>query len=578
MTLGMVMAALAASGALVAAPAGAAAGCVAGFSDQGGGVCSLDLVPTRSVVSVTVPTGVTAMTFDVRGAAGGTSTTFWNGNGSPGGKGGREVATVPVTPGDTLQLVVGEAGTNDSASGSWGGGGTAASSSGGGGGGGSFVFDSAGSPLVVAGGGGGGGFDYNVDNSYATYYATQRAPGGDGAGAGTATDGQSVSFKLDTTYNPPQHFAPGGGHGATSSGPGAGGHSLITPNFIFGQADGASGAGPASGPVPVTSDPLTLDAALGAGGEVHGWAGGGGGGYFGGGAGGTIQADLEGGGGGGGAGFVSAGATSAASSTGVTSGDGSIRASYTVPSGGGGGGQAGAITSFSPTSGGPGTVVTISATGLGTPTKVRFNGLAAQAVTSSGGTITATVPPGATTGRISVSTVAGTVTSTGSFTVLAPPTITGFSPTTASAGMSVTVTGANLASATSVKVGGLWVSPSSTSTGSLVVTVPAGAATKQGISVQGPGGVASTTLKLAIVPVPLLSSASPTTASVGTKVTLLGSGLKKATSVTVGGVAATFKLSGSTKVVVTIPAGATTGAVAVTTAGGTAVGPILTIV
>ena len=82
---------------LTASSAGAAGSCISGFSDQGGGVCSRDLVVTSSVVAINVPAGVSAMTFDVRGAEGGTSNSWWNGSGSPGGKGGRVLATVPVT-------------------------------------------------------------------------------------------------------------------------------------------------------------------------------------------------------------------------------------------------------------------------------------------------------------------------------------------------------------------------------------------------------------------------------------------------------------------------------------------------
>ena len=77
------------------------------------------------------------------------------------------------------------------------------------------------------------------------------------------------------------------------------------------------------------------------------------------------------------------------------------------------------ITSFSPSSGLVGSTVTITGTNLNGATQVSFNGTPATSYTVDGpGQITATVPVGATTGTISVVTPGGTVTSSGSFTVV----------------------------------------------------------------------------------------------------------------------------------------------------------------
>jgi hypothetical protein len=76
------------------------------------------------------------------------------------------------------------------------------------------------------------------------------------------------------------------------------------------------------------------------------------------------------------------------------------------------------ITSFTPTSGPVGTVVTITGTNFTGATSVKFNGVAATTFTVNSATqITATVPTGATTGKISVTTPGGTGTSTTKFTV-----------------------------------------------------------------------------------------------------------------------------------------------------------------
>lgn len=74
------------------------------------------------------------------------------------------------------------------------------------------------------------------------------------------------------------------------------------------------------------------------------------------------------------------------------------------------------IKSFSPTSGPVGTTVTILGAHLKHAT-VSFNGMRAMLVTDAGKKIVATVPAGATTGKITVTTPGGTVMSATSFTV-----------------------------------------------------------------------------------------------------------------------------------------------------------------
>ena len=76
-----------------------------------------------------------------------------------------------------------------------------------------------------------------------------------------------------------------------------------------------------------------------------------------------------------------------------------------------------AITSFSPPSGPVGTPVTITGTGLTQTSKVTFNNTVATFTVNSDTQVTATVPTGATTGKIALTTLGGTVTSATSFTV-----------------------------------------------------------------------------------------------------------------------------------------------------------------
>lgn len=75
------------------------------------------------------------------------------------------------------------------------------------------------------------------------------------------------------------------------------------------------------------------------------------------------------------------------------------------------------ISSFAPPSGPVGQAVTINGTGLTQATKVTFNGTTASFTVNSDIEITATVPTGATTGKIAVTTAGGSAASATSFTV-----------------------------------------------------------------------------------------------------------------------------------------------------------------
>ncbi|MBU6182465.1 MAG: DNA/RNA non-specific endonuclease [Verrucomicrobia bacterium] len=97
------------------------------------------------------------------------------------------------------------------------------------------------------------------------------------------------------------------------------------------------------------------------------------------------------------------------------------------------------ITSFTPTSGAPGTPVTISGFNFGSAPQVRFNGVAATATVSGNGSqISTSVPSGATSGAITVVSTNGTDSSGAVFTVLTSNTPTLSLSTTQLAGLPAT--------------------------------------------------------------------------------------------------------------------------------------------
>jgi len=131
------------------------------------------------------------------------------------------------------------------------------------------------------------------------------------------------------------------------------------------------------------------------------------------------------------------------------------------------------ITSFTPGSGPVGTSVTINGTNFIGATAAAFNGSAASFTVTSATAIQATVPAGATTGPLSVTTPGGTAASSASF--IAAPTITSFTPTYGRVGASVMISGANFAGATAVTFNGSAASFTVISDTAIHATVPTGA-------------------------------------------------------------------------------------------------------
>ena len=115
------------------------------------------------------------------------------------------------------------------------------------------------------------------------------------------------------------------------------------------------------------------------------------------------------------------------------------------------------INGLTPSSGPVGVSVIISGSRFNGALAVDFNGTPAIFSVISSTLLSTVVPPGATTGPLSVTTTAGT-TAGPIFTVTVPPpapTITGFSPKTGITGTTVTITGTNFTGATKVTLAGV---------------------------------------------------------------------------------------------------------------------------
>jgi uncharacterized repeat protein (TIGR03803 family) len=214
-----------------------------------------------------------------------------------------------------------------------------------------------------------------------------------------------------------------------------------------------------------------------------------------------------------------------------------------------------------------GATVDLLGQGFTGTTGVSFNGVAATFKNVSDTYITATVPAGAPSGTVTVTTFTSTMTSNRAFLVV--PQIKSFSPAGGIVGASVVITGVSLKQATQVTIGGKTASFKVNSDTQVTATVPAGAKNGAQITITTPGGIATSTASFTVVP--SIASFSPTSGKVAAPVTITGNSFTGATKVTFGGVAATsFQVITDTKVDALVPAGAVTGPIAVTTPGGTA--------
>ena len=128
---------------------------------------------------------------------------------------------------------------------------------------------------------------------------------------------------------------------------------------------------------------------------------------------------------------------------------------------------------FFPIFGPVGTGVTI--TGFTGATAVSFNGVAATFIEGPPGTLTTTVPAGATTGPITITTASGPLVTTTRFTVT--PAMSSFAPANGPVGTGVTITGTNFTGATGVSFGGRAATFAVSNPGTITTTVPFGAIT-----------------------------------------------------------------------------------------------------
>jgi len=137
----------------------------------------------------------------------------------------------------------------------------------------------------------------------------------------------------------------------------------------------------------------------------------------------------------------------------------------------------------------------------------------------------------------------------------------------AKVGGAVQLLGQNFKTATAVLFGSTAATTTVTSNTFITATPTAGSTTAL-ITVDDPSGNLTTQVNFKIIPT--VTSFSPGSGTVGSQVTITGMSFSQATGIKFGGVAAsTFTVNSNTKITATVPSGAVSGKISVSTPGGT---------
>lgn len=246
-----------------------------------------------------------------------------------------------------------------------------------------------------------------------------------------------------------------------------------------------------------------------------------------------------------------------------------------------GGGSGGAGTSsivlsgsasVFPSSGPVGTLVTLSGGPFAASVfqnQVKFGEVLASISLASSSSLVVSVPYGATSGAIVIQSSGAVFQTLNAFKVL--PSISGVAPASAAVGANVILQGSALENPQLVTIGGISLPVLDSTYGSITVTIPPGIGSGP-IQVQTQDGVAVSPFPFKIAPAIL--AFFPASAKQGDPVTLVGSSLQGAQKVSFAGVdALSFQNPDPGTIVATVPPGAGSGPIVVTTTDGIASSP-----
>jgi hypothetical protein len=211
------------------------------------------------------------------------------------------------------------------------------------------------------------------------------------------------------------------------------------------------------------------------------------------------------------------------------------------------------IASFSPTAAAIGASVNIFGGNFFSGAKVKFGSVTAGSVNVLSTTeITATVPTGAVTGPITVSTSDGSATTTSNFLTGSGPIVTGFSPTAGAVNSYVNIAGLNLSSATSVTLNGVSEYITGYSDTNLQVDLINSAGTGP-IKVTSATTSFTTSTNFTNTSAPFVTDFNPAIGPSGSTMTIDGLNFSGTPTVKFGSTTASSTLIGGTQISATVP-------------------------
>lgn len=232
------------------------------------------------------------------------------------------------------------------------------------------------------------------------------------------------------------------------------------------------------------------------------------------------------------------------------------------------------ITSVAPGGGVPGVSVTVKGENFKKVTAVKFGtadaaGFDPSSVTDTSLTVTV---PDMDSGKVFVQVyyADGAGYNAAPFNVLLKPVITNVQPVTGYPGDGVTINGVNLDIVSEVKFGNIPATSFTATKTKILVAIPANAeGGNQLITVSSASTGGSATASFNVNIAPQVFSITPPSAEAGDVITVTGARFTGATSVKLGALATIFTVISATEISFTVPAGALSGPVTITTPTGT---------
>lgn len=195
-----------------------------------------------------------------------------------------------------------------------------------------------------------------------------------------------------------------------------------------------------------------------------------------------------------------------------------------------------------------------------TGTIVSFNGQPASSVNvTASSQLFATVPAGATSGPLTVTTFAGTFVTSTNLVVSGSAVITGFTPTIGGGGTQVTISGGDFTTASAVTFNGHPALFGVTSASQVIATAPTNAGTGPIVITTSIGTATSISNFVGTGNAPVITNFTPASGKPGEPIVIEGFNFTGVTNVLFNGTNAAFGISADTQLTAFVPTNATSG-------------------